>query len=79
MKKVALLGSTGSIGTQCLEVADSQNDVKVVAASANSNAELLALQARKYNMDSVCICNKDKYNDLKLLLADTSVNIYAGE
>lgn len=79
MKKIALLGSTGSIGTQCLEVADSQNDIQIVALSANSNVKLLSEQARKYKVKTVCICDKDRYNDLKLALDDTDVNILAGE
>ena len=55
MKNLALLGSTGSIGRQCLEVADSQSDINIVALSANSNVSLLAEQARKYHPDTVCI------------------------
>ncbi len=78
MKNLALLGSTGSIGRQCLEVADSQNDVNIVALSANSNVSLLAEQARKYLPDTVCICNTDKYSEIKLLLADTNIKVVAG-
>ncbi len=79
MKNLALLGSTGSIGRQCLEVADSQNDINIVALSANSNVKLLSLQAHKYKPAAVCICDKDRYPELKLALADTDVKIYAGE
>ena len=79
MKNLALLGSTGSIGRQSLEVVDSQNDINVVALSANSNVELLSEQARKYRPDVVCICNKDKYSELKLLLSDTNIRILSGE
>ncbi len=79
MKKIALLGSTGSIGRQCLDVTDTQDDIQIVALSANSNVDLLSCQARKYNVKTVCIGNKDKYNDLKLALSDTSINILAGE
>ena len=79
MKNIAILGSTGSIGTQALEVIDSQNDINVVALSANSNAEMLAEQARKYKPDTICICNKDKYKELKLLVKDLDVTIYCGE
>ncbi len=78
MKNLALLGSTGSIGRQCLEVADSQSDINIVALSANSNVSLLAEQARKYHPDTVCICNTDKYSEIKLLLADTNIKIVAG-
>ena len=79
MKKLSIIGSTGSIGTQALEVVDSQNNIDVVALSANSNASLLAEQARKYGVKLVCIGNKDKYTELKSLLADLDVKIYAGE
>ena len=60
MKKLALLGSTGSIGTQCLEVDDCQNYVEIVALSANSNVKLLAEQTRKYKPKAICICDKEK-------------------
>jgi len=79
MKKLALLGSTGSIGRQCLEVVDSQNDVRVIALSANTNTRLLAEQTRKYRPLSICICDKDKYSELKILLSDVDVEILAGE
>lgn len=79
MKNIAILGSTGSIGTQALEVIDAQNDVKVVALSANSNAEILALQTRKYKPETICICDENKYSELKLLLRDVDVEILSGE
>ena len=78
MKKISILGSTGSIGKQALEVIDSQDDIKVVALSANNNAKLLAEQARRYKTDAVCIANKDAYTTLKTLLNDTDIKIYAG-
>lgn len=79
MKNLALLGSTGSIGRQSLEVVDSQNDINVVALSANSNVKLLSEQSRKYRPKVICICNKNKYSELKQLLADTDIKILAGE
>lgn len=79
MKKLALLGSTGSIGTQCLEVADSQDDIEIVALTANSNTKLLAEQIRKYKPAAACICSTEKYAELKLLVADTDTRILAGE
>ncbi len=79
MKKLALLGSTGSIGTQCLEVADCQNDVEIVALSANSNVKLLAEQTRKYKPKAICICDKEKYKELRLSLSDVDVDIFSGE
>jgi len=79
MKRLAILGSTGSIGTQALEVADFQSDIKIVALSANSNVKLLSEQARKFNPDVVCIGDSDKYKDLKIALSDTNVKVCAGE
>ena len=48
MKKIAILGSTGSIGTQTLEIVDEQGDLEVVALSAGGNIKLLEEQMRKY-------------------------------
>ena len=79
MKNLAILGSTGSIGTQALEVIDSQDDVRVVALSANSNTELLEKQVRKYKPLTVCVGDKSKYTDLKDRLSDVDVQIFAGE
>ncbi len=79
MKKLALLGSTGSIGTQCLEVASLQDDIDIVALSANSNINLLAEQTRRYKPKAICICDKDKYNELKVILSDVNVKIFSGE
>lgn len=79
MKNLAILGSTGSIGTQALEVIDSQDDVRVVALSANSNTELLEKQVRKYKPLTVCVGDKSKYTDLRDRLSDVDVQIFAGE
>jgi len=78
-KKIALLGSTGSIGRQTLQVADSDSDIEIVSLSANSNTKLLSEQVRKYRPKAVCLCNKDKYNELKLMLSDVPVGIFSGE
>jgi len=79
MKYLSVLGSTGSIGTQTLDVVSAQNDVKVVALSANSNVSLLAEQTRRFSPETICICDKEKYNEIKLLLSDVNVKIYCGE
>lgn len=79
-KNISVIGSTGSIGTQALEVARMQSDnIRISALSANSNVKLLSEQAREFHPDTVCICNKDNYSELKILLADTDINILAGE
>ena len=79
MKNISIMGSTGSIGTQALEVLDTQDDVRVVGLSANSNVELLSKQVRKYKPLAVCIGDKSKYSLLKQEIADTDTKIYAGE
>lgn len=79
MKYISLLGSTGSIGTQTLDVvAKNPQDFKVVAIAAGSNVELLSKQVREFKPSLVCIGNKDKYEELKVLLADMPVKIVAG-
>ncbi|MCF8221716.1 MAG: 1-deoxy-D-xylulose-5-phosphate reductoisomerase [Bacteroidales bacterium] len=79
MKRLAILGSTGSIGTQTLEVIDQHPDsFSVEVLTANNNHALLAVQARKYLPDTVVIVNSDYYNDLKRALSDLPVKVYAG-
>ena len=78
MKEIVLLGSTGSIGTQTLEVAKLHN-IKIKALSAGSNAELLAGQAREFIPEYVCIDDERRYSDLKLLLSDTNIKVLCGK
>ncbi len=78
MKNLAILGSTGSIGTQALEVVDSNNDINVVALSANNSVELFAQQIRKYKPDIACIMNADRLDELKSLVADVDVTLVTG-
>ncbi len=78
MKKLSLLGSTGSIGTQALEVCR-QNGYAVASLAAGTNSKLLEQQAREFNVPVVAIYDKTAYKDLKLRLADTSVRVLAGE
>ncbi len=78
MKNLAIIGSTGSIGTQTLEVVDCFDDINVVALSANNNVELFAEQIRKYKPEIVCIMNESKYNQLKQLVSDIHVKIVTG-
>ena len=79
MRYITVLGSTGSIGTQSLEVIDANPDFCVEAISANSNTELLEAQARKYSPEYVCITDEAKYSDIKTRLKDTSAKILCGE
>ena len=78
-KQIAILGSTGSIGTQALQVIEAHPDLyEVYALTAHNSVELLAEQARKFLPDCVIIANESKYNELKNLLSDLPVKVYAG-
>ena len=78
-KQIAILGSTGSIGTQALQVIEAHPDLyEVYALTAHNSVELLAEQARKFLPDCVIIANENKYNELKNLLSDLPVKVYAG-
>ena len=79
-KHIAILGSTGSIGTQTLEVIDSHPDKFVVEVlTANNNSRLLIEQAVKYKPNVVVIVNKDKYDLVNKELFDLGIKVYAGK
>lgn len=79
-KNIAILGSTGSIGTQTLEViADNPDHFEVEVLTANSNAELLIAQAIKFNPNAVVITNEDKYAEVFKALNPLDIKVYAGE
>ncbi len=78
-KHIAILGSTGSIGTQALEVIEAHPDEFVVEAlTANRNADLLAEQALKFKPNAVVINDKSRYEWLKNLLFDKGIKVYCG-
>ena len=77
MKRIALLGSTGSIGTQALDVIRAQG-FGVASLAANRSIDLLERQAREWNPAVVCIYREDLYKELKLRLADLPVKVVAG-
>ena len=79
-KQIAILGSTGSIGTQALDVIGEHSDLyEVYCLTANNRVELLAEQARRYNPAAVVIANEAHYEELKGLLADKpDIKVYAG-
>lgn len=78
-KQIAILGSTGSVGTQALQVIEEHPDLyEVYALTANNNVDLLAEQARKFHPDAVVIANEDRYMQLKEALGDMPVKVYAG-
>ena len=78
MDKIVLLGSTGSIGTQTLDVCRAHN-IGVRALSANSDTELLEKQAREFLPEYAVIADESLYGDLKARLADTDIKVLAGE
>jgi 1-deoxy-D-xylulose-5-phosphate reductoisomerase len=79
-KRVAVLGSTGSIGTQTLEViANQTKDLQLEVLSAFNNAELLIEQAIKYSPNAVVIGNDAHYLKVKEALAKTDIKVFAGE
>lgn len=65
MKKIGILGSTGSIGTQTLEIVDEQCDMKVIALSANQNVEKMVEQIKKYRPLLVCMMDKKSFYELE--------------
>ena len=78
-KQIAILGSTGSIGTQALKVIEERPDLyEAYALTANNQVELLAEQARKFMPVAVVIANEAKYLQLKEMLADLPIQVYAG-
>lgn len=79
MKKIAILGSTGSIGTQTLEIVEqNKEELQVVAMSAGSNVSLLEKQARKYRPQLVAVWDEKKAAELKESLSDTEIQVLAG-
>jgi 1-deoxy-D-xylulose-5-phosphate reductoisomerase len=79
IKNIAILGSTGSVGTQALEViGENPSLFKAHVITANSNAHLLIQQALKFNAAYVVICDESKYTEVKQALAHTPTKVLAG-
>ena len=79
-RQVAILGSTGSIGTQALQVIEEHSDLyEVYALTANNSVDLLIEQARRHQPDVVVIANEAHYSKLCEALADLPIKVYAGE
>lgn len=76
-KKISILGSTGSIGTQSLEVCE-KHGFDVIALAAHSSVELLERQARKFKPEYVCIYKEECLPKLKKRLADTGIEVLSG-
>ena len=78
-RRIAILGSTGSIGTQTLDVVRQHRDLfEVEMISAGSNAELLAAQAREFDVNNVVICNESRYEGLCKALEGTDSKVWTG-
>ena len=79
-KQIAILGSTGSIGTQALQVIEEHPDLyEAYVLTANNRVDELIAQARKFQPEAVVIANKSKYPPLKEALSDLPIKVYAGE
>ncbi|MDR3277479.1 MAG: 1-deoxy-D-xylulose-5-phosphate reductoisomerase [Oscillospiraceae bacterium] len=78
MNAISVLGSTGSIGTQTLEVA-AQLKLPVAALAANRNIELLERQARRFSPKLIAVYDEDAARDLKIRLRDTNIRVASGE
>ena len=77
MKKIAVLGSTGSVGEQALDVAR-QCGMQVVALSANRNDRRVEEQAREFGVQAVAMADEQAASSLKLRLSDTDIRVYSG-
>jgi 1-deoxy-D-xylulose-5-phosphate reductoisomerase len=78
-KQIAILGSTGSIGTQALEVINKHSDFfEVEVLTANNNSALLIEQAKKFKPNTVVITNEDKYKEVDDALFDLGIKVFAG-
>lgn len=78
MKKIAILGSTGSIGTQTLEIVREQKDIQVTAIAAGSNIKLLEEQMREFSPMLVSVWEEEKAAELRVKTADLNVRIVSG-
>ncbi|MBE6810689.1 MAG: 1-deoxy-D-xylulose-5-phosphate reductoisomerase [Ruminococcaceae bacterium] len=79
MKKLIILGSTGSIGTQVLDIIRANPDkYEVVALAAGKNADLLQKQAREFKVKAVALFDENTASDLKICLADTNIKVLSG-
>ena len=78
MKKIAILGSTGSIGTQTLDVVRANGDIQVMGISAGRNIKKLEEQAREFSPKLVAVWDEKAVEDLKVRLHDTDIKIVSG-
>ena len=79
MKKIAILGSTGSIGTQTLDIVRANGDIRVEAIAARANIDLLEKQIREFSPKLAGVWDEKKAAELKLRVADTATKVVAGK
>ena len=77
-KKISVLGATGSVGEQALDVAK-RSGIQVASVSANRNVKRTEEIAREFNVSAVAMADPDAASELKIKLADTSIKVYSGE
>ena len=77
-EKLSILGSTGSIGTQALDVCEKAG-IAVTALTANSNAKLIEAQARKFRPKKVALADENAAKELKIRLGDTDIKVLGGQ
>lgn len=78
MKNISILGSTGSIGTQTLDIVRANKDLNVVAIAAGSNVTKLEEQIREFSPELVCVYNEDAAKELKVAVADLNIKVVSG-
>ena len=78
IKKISVLGSTGSIGTQTLEIARYNQDIGITALAAGSNVELLEKQVREFHPKSACLWKEEAARELKRRIRDLDVKVVSG-
>lgn len=78
MKKIAILGSTGSIGTQTLEVVRKNKDIEVLGLAAGNNIELLEKQIREFHPECVAVWKEERALELRTRIADTNTRVVSG-
>ena len=78
MKKISILGSTGSIGTQTMEVVRSNGDIQVTALAAGHNITMLEAQIREFRPSIACVWDEEKAAELKTAVADLPVKVVSG-
>ena len=76
--RIMILGSTGSVGEQAIDVAKKQG-IRVLALSAHKNYRRVAEQARELAVSAVAMSDEGAASSLRVLLADTPISVYAGE